>query len=104
MQKKTEPKAKRVMKFTDAKDGLTLYISPIQVAALKEVRKQYVDPNSVSAYTGTPSSYDFVHPDTLCIIYTNSGREFQVREHIAIVTAVLKGEDPAPAEVIFGED
>lgn len=95
----------RILKFTDAKDGASVYISPSQVAALKEHKKQYVDPNGVAQYvTHSSTGYDYVHPDTLCIIYLNSGMSFQLREHIAIVTAVLKGEDPAPAEVIFGTE
>lgn len=104
MQKKTESKAKRVMRFTDANDGLTVYVSPVQVAALKEVKRQHYDPNSPQLNTYVGQTYNPIHPDTLCIIYLNSGMQFQVREHIAIVTATLKGEDPAPAEVIFGED
>lgn len=102
MKKVTKPKSK-ILKFIDAKDGASVYISPSQIAALKEHKKQYVDPNTVSNYVGN-TSYDFVHPDTLCTIYLNSGMNFQVREHIAIVTAMLKGEDPAPAEVIFGTE
>lgn len=101
---KVEPKKNRIVKFVDANDGLTLFINPSQVAALKEVKKQYHDPNAVSAYAGSPTPYGYIHPDTLTIIYINSGREFQLREHIAIVTALLKGEDPSPAEVIFGDD
>lgn len=94
----------RIIKLIDAKDGATVYISPAQVAALKENRKQYVDPNGVNQYVGSISNYDYVHPDTQCTVYLNNGMQFQVREHIAIVTAMLKGEDPAPAEVIFGTD
>ena len=97
-------KTTRVLKFIDARDGLLIYINPNQVAGLKEVKKQYIDPNNVTQFAGTSTNYYDMHPDTLCIIYLNSGMQFQVREHIAIVTAMLKGEDPSPAEVIFGTE
>lgn len=101
---KVEPKKSRIVRFVDANDGLTVFINPSEVAALKEVKKQYHDPNAVATSVYVGNSYNHIHPDTLCIVYLSSGMQFQVQEHIAIVTALLKGEDPSPAEVIFGDN
>lgn len=102
MKKVTKSKSK-ILKFIDAKDGAAVYISPAQVAALKQVKQNYYDPNN-PVVTTSATSYDYTPAQTQCIIYLNSGMHFNVTEHIAVVTAMLKGEDPAPAEVIFGTE
>lgn len=95
---------KRLFKLTNAQNRGTLYISAGSIVALEEVKQHY---NSTIGNNGAPiystTSYDTPHPDTLTWVYTSNAR-FQVTEHIAVVTAFLKGEDPSPAQVIFGTE
>lgn len=97
MPPKNKP-TKHVVRLTDATDHGVLYINPGDVQAIKEIKPI---PQFNNATTAPTNNWDTPHPDAKCWIYMAA--RFQVIEHIAVVTAILKGEDPAPAEVIFGD-
>lgn len=95
---------KRLLKFVDAGDNQTVYIDPLDVTALKELKPMRHDPNGISTFVGTSSTYGTVQsPDAMTLVYLKCGHFFQLTEHIAVVTAKLQGIDSSPAEVIFGK-
>lgn len=90
---------KKLTRFIDAYDNKHLYLDLNQIVALKDLTA-----NRNSHLSGTlAAAPDYGNAQTQIYI-KDSQMAFTVQEHITIVTALIQGIDPTPAQIIFGKE